>query len=195
MNPEAAGRLLGLLRAGEQSAMLTFGRLSRRLSAASEARARQALLELEADECRHDLLLATTAASMGISAVRPAARVRHFFLKMESRELAVHLARVAALDSCVCQLLARVLSPKQGAKLPAILAQALTQIQRDEGRHVRVARALALDLGVGAAVLHEQNDATRYAFAQVIDQYEPAFIDLGVAFEPLRQRIARDASL
>ena len=191
----ATAELLGLLRAGEQSALATFSRIARRLPDAAAVHARSIVGRLADEEAHHDQLLNRAAIFHGVIAVRPAAEVRQFFLRLESRDLGVHLSRVASLDSCVCQVLAGVVSGLPGALLPKRLAQVLLQIRRDEGRHVRVVRGLAFDLGVSSDTLDNQNDETRRAFARVVLHYESAFRDLGVDFDEMRRRIARNVQL
>ena len=188
----ATSELLGLLRAGEQSALATFSRIARRITDAAEMRARGIVEGLAGEEAYHDQLLSRAATFHGVLTARPAAEVRQFFLRLESRDLGVHLARVASLDSCVCQVLACVVSGHPGTLLPNRLAHVLQQIRRDEGRHVRVVRGLALDLGVSSGTLDAQNDETRRAFDRVVLHYETAFRGLGVDFDEMRRRIARN---
>jgi hypothetical protein len=190
-NPAVAS-LLGLLRAGEQSAALAFGRLLRRLPAAAAERTGAVLGAIRADEACHDALLARAATVCAVSPQVPPALARRFFLQLESRELATQLARIAALDGCVCQVLARVLAAGDGSTLPIALASALERIRRDEGRHVRAARVLAREHGLDESMFHVLDLETRRSFDRVLAWYEPAFVVLGVDAQALRRDIRRD---
>jgi hypothetical protein len=184
--------LLGLLRAGEQSAEAAFGRIARRLQPATAARVNHALHLIQQDEQRHTILLRNAADASCMQHCRPTASARRFFARLESRDLAVHLGRIAALDACVCQVLSRILAAGSRATMPPALQQALTTIRRDEGHHVKNARALAVDLGIDPAHLRNIELETRQAFDLVLGCYEASFLSLGIHAESLRRRIRRD---
>jgi len=57
-----------------------------------------------------------------------------FFLRMASRDPAVHFARVAALDSGVCVILSSLVQPLSRA---TALVEIFNRIRSDEARHVR----------------------------------------------------------
>jgi hypothetical protein len=133
--------LLALLRVGEQSAICAFNRIAGRMSAGELQLAAPRLTALICDEQRHDHVLAAHCATLPHVVVGDA-MTRRFFRGLESRESTVHLARVAALDACVCQVLTRVLAPTQ-RKLGDSLVVLLSRIRCDEARHVRTARGCA----------------------------------------------------
>ena len=188
----AAANLLALLRAGEQSAQHAFARMARRLPAAAAAQTRAVLAGIEADEVRHDRWLARSADVAGLIQVKPPPTVRRFFLRLESREIGVHLLRIAALDACVCQMLAAVLRDVGRPGIPAPMARTLGAIRRDEGRHVRASRNLAQQLAIETSLWREVCAETRTAFDAVLVHYEPSLHALGVDGSQLRQRIRRD---
>ena len=188
---DALSRLLGLLRAGEQSAAAAFGQLIRRLHPAAAECARVALQSIQADEARHDWILAKASDDSGISPAPPAKVARRFFATLESRDLGVHLGRIAALDACVCQVLSCVLSTTHHSTLPAPIVETLESIRRDEGRHVKIARTLARGLGVDDRTLQCVDVETRNAFDRVLHSYEPALVVLLADAEALRRRIRR----
>jgi len=190
---EAVARLLGLLRTGEQSAELAFGRMARRVSPVAGAQAQHTLAGIAADEARHDRMLVTGAAAASVVAIRPEAAVRRFFVGLQSRELGIHLARVAALDGCVCQVLAGVLSANVRARLPPPLVAALVTIRRDEGRHVRVARDLVGAIGTPPATVHDVDLATRHAFSGVLASFDASLSALGLDVDALSRRVQRHA--
>jgi hypothetical protein len=117
--------------------------------------------------------------------------VRRFFLRLESREIGVHLARVASLDACVCQTLAAVLNAKP-QWLHSTLVVALGEIRRDEGRHVKLTKSLAQNMGVSPELLRDVGAETRHGFDAVLAIYEAALFDLGVDTQTLHHRIRRD---
>jgi hypothetical protein len=107
-----------------------------RLSRGEYAYAAGSVAALIEDEQRHDVQL--SQAATGLPLVSTDFGARHFFRRLEAREPGVHLARIAALDACSCQLLSRMLAPTTRSLLPPGLADTLAAIRRDEGLHVRV---------------------------------------------------------
>jgi hypothetical protein len=185
--------LLNLLSAGEHSAEAAFGRIVRRLRPAEAARISDALHFIQQDERRHVRLLIEASEACDVSFKRPQVAVRHFFARLESREPAVHLARIAALDACVCQVLSRVLRAIDGSVYSDHLSAMLAGIRGDEGHHVRIARTLSLELNGDPGRLQCVNAEVRQAFDRVLAQYEASFVGLRVDVEELRRTIRRDA--
>ncbi len=183
--------LLALLRAGEQSAASAFSRIARRLSAGELQLAAPRLTALIADEQRHDLALAAHCDMLPHVIVGDA-MTRRFFRKLESREPAVHLARVAALDSCVCQVLTRVLARTTPRQWGESLMDLLSGIRRDEARHVHTTRDLVRMCGADAGLLLAVNAEVRYGFAALLDARAPAFEALGVDCTSLVAYIRRE---
>lgn len=191
----AIASLVGLLRAGEQSAEQAFGRIAGRLSATQYAHALPTLRAIAADEARHDRLLAGAARAIDAEwfGLRPP--VQRFFMRLESRDPRNHLSRIASLDGAVCQLLSAVLSKRLGAApapLPHAVLATLVKIRADEGRHVRLARALARDLGQDAVSFRAFDLETRHRFADVLGHFDGALATLGLDTVALRRRIRRD---
>jgi hypothetical protein len=87
----------------------------------------------------------------------------------KTREPGVHLARIAGLGACSCQILRRLLAPALLRQFAPELASVLTSRSRDEARHVRTARTLALELGVGMAQLSEITSSVRHGFAKLLE--------------------------
>ena len=187
----ATAGLLALLRAGEQSAQATFSRLVTRLPHGSARELQSALVNIGADEARHDQLLAAAGNVAGVVQVRPPTSVRRFFLRLESREIGVHLARVASLDACVCQTVAAVLNAKPQWLHPTLVL-ALGEIRRDEGRHVKLTKSLAQKMGVGPELFRDVGAETRHGFDAVLAIYDTALFELGVDTHTLHRRIRRD---
>jgi len=192
---QAVTCLVGLLRAGEQSANQAFERIAGRLSATQFAHALPSLRAIAADEARHDRLLARAAGAIDGEWPRMRPGVRRFFMRLESRDPRVHLSRIASLDGAVCQLLSAVLSNGLGTQhttLPHPLHATLVAIRADEGRHVRIARALARELGQDAASFRAFDLETRHRFSDVLGHFDGAFATLGLDTVTLRGLIRRD---
>ena len=179
-----------MMRAGEQSAADGFARIVARLTQGEHARAAGVLAPLIADEQRHDELLAVHAAALPVVGVDHEAR--RFFRRLETREPSVHLARIAALDACACQILARMVSPVPRARLRPDLVNTLTSIRRDEGFHVRQAHELALELGVEPLRMREIGGVVRRSFVLLLASRAPHFEALGVDCPALIQSIERE---
>jgi len=183
--------LLALLRAGEQSAAAAFNRIARRLSPGELSLSLSPLSTLIKDEERHDSALATFSSVLPPIALGDSA-TRGFFRRLESREPTVHLARVAALDACVCQVITRVLACADDRVLDSRLMVLLSNIRADEARHVRVSRDLARLLGADLALLRGINAEVRNGFARLLLARAPAFEALRVDSTRLAASIRRE---
>lgn len=183
--------LLAFLRAGEQSAASAFNRIARRFSVGELQLASPQLAALISDEQRHDRALATHCATLPHVVVGDATS-RRFFRALESRAPTVHLARIAALDACVCHVLTRVLASATPQQLGESLAGLLSRIRSDEARHVRATRDLAQMLGADITLLRVINAEIREGFAPLLNGRAPAFEALGVDCHRLVARIRRE---
>lgn len=183
--------LVALLRAGEQSAAAAFARIARRLTAGEFTLAAAPLALLIADEQRHEEVLAAHAAVLPQVATEDA-RTRRFFRRMESREPHLHLARVAALDACVCQVLSRVLRPSARQLLNAALGMRLAEIRSDEAQHVRLTRSLCTALDMDAAQITRIGCEVRHEFAALLTTRAASFQALRVDVDDLIARIRRE---
>jgi hypothetical protein len=191
----AVACLVELLRAGEQSAEQAFGRIAGRLSATQFVHALPSLWAIAADEARHDRLLARAARAIDAEWFGLPPGVRRFFMRLESRDPRIHLSRIASLDGAVCQLLSAVLAKGLGTAHPTLphpVLATLVTIRADEGRHVRIARVLARELGQDAASLRAFDLETRHRFSEVLGHFDGALATLGVDTVTLRGRIRRD---
>jgi len=191
----AVACLVGLLRAGEQSANQAFGRIAGRLSATQFAHALPSLRAIAADEVRHDRLLGRAAGAIDGEWSRVPPRVRRFFMRLEGRDPRIHLSRIASLDGAVCQLLSAVLFKGLATPhttLPHPLVATLATIRADEGRHVRIARTLARELGQDAASFRSFDLETRHCFSDVLGHFDGALATLGLDTVRLRGLIRRD---
>jgi hypothetical protein len=182
--------LLSLLRSGEQSAVVAFTRILRRLSRGEHSLAWPELALIIEDETRHDQMLADHAITLP-AVTGGDVQTRRFFRSLETRDSKVHLARVAALDSCVCQVLTRTLAWATVESLSGSLPTLLRGIRADEARHVRTSRALARALGADTQLLRVINLEVRQGFAALLATRAPSFEALGVDCEVLLATIRR----
>jgi hypothetical protein len=138
----ALAELLQVLSCGEESATATFEHLAQ---AADEPASRAALLEIAADERRHQFLLATISAALPRPQAESGfeARLRRFFMRLADRDVRVHFVRVAALDSAACQFLSLLRARTGLLASDSHAAAVLKRIHTDEARHVRIARRCA----------------------------------------------------
>ncbi len=183
--------LIALLRAGEQSAAAAFSRIARRLSAGELMLAAPQIIGLIEDEERHDTALAAHGAMLPSVAI-PDAATRRFFRGLESREPTVHLARVAALDACVCQVLTRLLVSSDPQSMGRPLRSLLARIRADEGRHVRVSRNLARLLGADTELLRSVSVDVRHRLAPVLQSCAASFEAVGADYAYLMALIRRE---
>lgn len=181
--------LLGLLRFGELSAAASFGRMLRGRSAHTSDKIVDALAPVAADERKHERWLIDFCERQAVVTLAPPRPVRRFFASLAGGDLAVHLARIAALDGCVCQTLGQVLRPD--ATRDSTLGHLLQSIRRDEAHHVAVARALARQLGVSHERMVELDGETRHSFARVLEHYRASFDAMAIDTEALTRRIRR----
>ena len=189
---QSVAALLALLRAGEISAEQAFHRIGTRLTTTELAFATPELERLAAEERQHDNLLAAHAALLPAAAIADR-HSRRFFLRLESRVPRLHLSRVAALDGAVTRLLAHALTPSVCQLLGAPLVSTLQRIRADEGRHVRIARQLALALGSAPQELAQVSGEVRQDFAALLGSREAAFTSLGIDTGALLAHICRGA--
>lgn len=184
----AVAELVDVLAFGEDSAALTFEHMAKRCSGAA---LHIALKGIAADESRHQLWLARLQQSLPSLTPDPAyaKRLRRFFYRLAHEDLQVHFARIFALDSAVCQLLATLQS-----RCPPLLAAAIDpvfcRIRRDEARHVGVARWAAGPL-LGTSRGKNLVTEVREGLTQVLAYRATAFETLGVDPDWLFSRLRR----
>jgi hypothetical protein len=137
----ALATLLRYLLCGEESATHAFGEsLAHSLSGAERA----SLEVIAEEEAAHAWLIGRWIAQLPASSVAfDVTASRRFFRKLQTRDRALHFARIAALDALVCRILSRLI---RGAALApsSALRAGLARIRSDEIDHVRIALAHAL---------------------------------------------------
>ncbi len=180
---EALAQLLQILCCGEESAVFAFQRLAGRDSLLQESQ--QQLLRIAREEEGHELLLC------GLRAGLPAppkdlglqARLRRFFLSLESRDAGIHFARLAALDSAVCKILGELQSARGYVRGQPQISQIFGRIHREEANHVHTALVLGQEFLNRGKFLQEM-ESTRLRLSALLMQRADAFE--GMAVDPDR---------
>ena len=182
--------LLALLRAGKQSAARALNRIAHRLSPGERKLASPRLLALIFDQQRHNDELAAYCVALPHVVIRDPT-TRSFFRGLESRESTVHLARVAALDACVCQVLTGVLARATQQQLGKSLMDLLSQIRVDGARHVHATRDLARIFGASTTLLRVVNAEICHNFIPLLGARAQAFAALGIDYRNLLTCVRR----
>jgi hypothetical protein len=101
---------------------------------------------------------------------------------MASRDVALHFARVAALDSGVCIILSALIKP-------AGFAAIFKRIREDEARHVRFSRMHSCLLGADKTMLESTANRVRAELVTLLYPLANSFEELGVDAESLFHRV------
>ena len=149
---EALGRLLPALLCGEESSFHVFSQEAGRLAELGLRRSLALSGRIAVEELEHERLLRDLRNCCPVPDDLATIRLRahRFFLRMASRDPALHFARVAALDSYVCVILAAVAKPLARA---GVVVDTFNRIRGDEARHVRFSREHSCELGADKALL------------------------------------------
>jgi hypothetical protein len=184
----AIAELVDVLAFGEDSAALTFEHMAQRSRGAALY---STLKGIAADESRHQLWLAGLQQSLPSLTPDPAygKRLRRFFYRLAHEDLQVHFARIFALDSAVCQLLATVQS-RCTPLLAGAVNPVFSRIRRDEARHVHIARWAAGPL-LGTSPGKDLVTEVREGLTQVLSYRATAFETLRVDPDRLFLRLRR----
>jgi rubrerythrin len=186
----ALAALLPLLGCGEEAAGMAFDGLAE--CHAGDDQAALTLRAIAEEERRHDLLI--RLLQRGLPAPMPDAvaieAARRFHIGLVRGGAALHLARIAALDSAVCTMFGRLLRPRGSIAADPEVASVLRRIHRDEARHVRVARKLALETGSPPA-MRDAAAAARDGLANILRLASAAFEDMQIDPASLDRDIRR----
>ena len=184
----ALGQLLPSLLCGEESAFHVFWREGERVSNVQLSHSKALANQIAIEELEHERLLQDLRGCCPVpnDVASTLLRSRRFFLRMASRDPAVHFARVAALDAGLCVVLSMLVKPLSRA---TALIEIFNRIRSDEARHVRFSRRHSYDLGAGASLL--ANSAARVR-GELIDFLYPlgeSFEELGIDADHLFRRV------
>ncbi len=175
---QALAELIAVLGCGEEAAAIAFTGLAASDSDPAAARALQGIAD---EERHHDALLAGLALRLPTASDAPKwlRAARRFHAEVGRGSMVDHLARVAAIDAAVCTVLARVTARQRPVGADPVARGIFGRIHRDEARHVRVSRRLAIDRANGR-VLADIAIAARRSLADVLALGGGAFETLGV---------------
>jgi hypothetical protein len=190
----ALGQLLPSMLCGEESAFEAFWREGQRVSNAQASRSRALAYRIAADELEHEHLLqqlpSCCPVAGDIASILPG--TRRFFLRIASRDPAVHFARVAGLDSGVCVILAALVKPLSRA---TAVTEIFDRIRRDEARHVIFSRQRSYELGAGTLLVANTAAQVRSELIALLYPLGRSFEDIGVDSDHLFRRIKAQKSL
>ncbi len=184
----ALGRLLPTLLCGEESAFQVFSREGRRISNVQAGHSRFLANRIAADELEHERLIQELRSYCSVpnDVGGTLLRTRRFFLRVASRDPALHFARVAALDSAVCVVLPAVVKPLARA---TALVKMFGRVRSDEARHARFSRQHSCELGAEMSLLANTAVRVRSELVALLAPLGRSFEDLGVDADNLFHRI------
>ncbi|ULQ48222.1 hypothetical protein JN531_007975 [Flagellatimonas centrodinii] len=188
----AVARILAVLVCAEESAVNMFHHECGRVSSEQVAANQQALREIETEERVHAWLIHSARSYLpepdDIGSIRR--RTRRLFMRVASRDVATHFARITGLDSGVCISLSALLGSAKVNRAKGF-ARLIKQIRRDEATHVKKSRDHAVDLGFDANLFHDCYDLTRTGMVDMLTPIASSFDDLEVDPDRLFKRLLR----
>jgi demethoxyubiquinone hydroxylase (CLK1/Coq7/Cat5 family) len=182
----ALATLMPVLQCGEESASLVFEGLAQ-AEAPDDA---LALRHIASEERQHESLLHQLALALPRPDLQQQMRraARRFYVRQQHRKVAVHFARIVALDSGACIILSHLLRPASQLNAAPAVWQIFRRIYADETRHVRLSRYHS----VGRLPLPIAQDVAEQCRAQLADVLHgagDAFEQLGVDARQLDARL------
>ena len=188
----AAARIMAVLVCAEESAINIFHHECGRLDAERATHEQRALREIESEERVHNWLIhqarAYYPAPDDVGSIRR--RTRRLFMRVGSRDLATHFARITGLDSGVCISISAILGSKK-ARTMSGFARLLRHIRHDEASHVKKSRDHAVELGFDANRFHEAYELTRVGMVEMLTPIASSFETLEVDPDRLFGRLLR----
>jgi hypothetical protein len=167
-----------------------FWRESRRLSNVEGDHGTALAHRIAADEAEHERLLIALRSCCAVpddeASIR--SRAHRFFLRTASREVALHFAKIAALDSGVCLILAALIRPL--SRSPCVV-EILERIRADEGRHVKFSRQHAYECGADRSLLGDTAVRIDSDLVGLLYPIANSFEELGLDADRLFRRINR----
>jgi hypothetical protein len=184
----ALGQLLPSLLCGEESSFHVFWREGHRGSNVQIGHSEASANQIAIEELEHERLLQDLRGCCPVpnDVARTLVRTRRFFLRMASRDPAVHFARVAALDSGVCVILSSLVKPLSRA---TALVEIFNRIRSDEARHVRFSRRHSYELGADTSLLANTAARIRGELVALLYPLGNSFEDLGLDADQLFRRL------
>lgn len=187
---QATSNLLQVLCCGEESAVFAFHRLAG--DSRLQVTAQEVLGRIADEESYHEVMLANLRASLPEAPQDAglAHQMLRFFRSLGTRELGVHFARLAALDSGVCLILSQLRRPAGAFQGETEILRILARIHREESTHVASSLAFAREL-LPASRLREVMTETRQQLSEILMMRAGALETLGVGPEKLHRRLSR----
>lgn len=187
---EHMARLLPLLLCGEQSAQLVFNQEISRLSQLDEQQLISTLLDVEADEYRHDVALQLAAAEVANQPdfYQVQRQARRFYASLGRVEcFSDHFVRIATLDTCVTHIMHAFEHSNLGKQHP--FSQLCNLIKKDEAKHVYVSREHAMSLGAEQAdFIDARQQVVSQLFGLLLGQQQ-SFEQMGVCLTQLQTKL------
>ncbi len=178
---EALASLLPMLQCGEESASLAFDHLAKSMGEQEQ----QDLQHIVEEERQHEVLLAEISLGLPRTPRSASARkiIRHFYLRQHHDILGAHFARIAALDSATCTILAAMTSRRSALYRCPAVHERLARIHRDEADHVALSRTHAKKRVTSGFADRLAQDC-RSDLADLLEDGTGAFAVLGI--DPVR---------
>jgi hypothetical protein len=188
---EALGRLLPALLCGEESSFHVFSQEAGRLTEVAFYRSLALARGIAVEELQHEQLIRDLRKCCPVPNDLATIRLRaqRFFLRMACRDHALHFAKVAALDSAVCVILAAVTKPLRRAR---VVVETFNRIRADEARHVRFSREYSCELGADKSLLADTAACVRSELVALLYPLAGSFEYLGLDTDRLFRRIEAD---
>ncbi|WP_394131154.1 hypothetical protein [Shewanella maritima] len=198
---EQLSSLLPLLLCGEQSAQMVFNQEILRLQTQqieltpSFTQSQQqsivtTLVEVESDECRHDIALQQVADQLPIlHSYTQAQRKAQLFYSQLGRvdNYSEHFVKIAVLDTCVTQIMHAFESSSLGRQHR--FSQLCGLIKKDEAKHVYISRQHAQALGATSRDFNlAQQQVSHDLFALLCSQ-DHAFEQMGICLDDIQQKL------
>lgn len=189
---DGLSRIIATMMCGEESATHVFNNEGRRLSEKAIGESTSVMYRIAGEEAEHENLLNLISRQVptpdDLDTLR--SRTRFFFIRVASREPAIHFSRIVGLDSGVCMSLSSMLQPGAAISAAPEIHRILRHIWKDEASHVRVSRRHVLDLGLEEKQLREESRNVREAYAnRIVRPLGDAFEAIGVDTDALSRRL------
>ena len=184
----ALGQLLPGLLCGEESAFQVFWREGHASSRVQMNQSKALANQIALEELEHERLLQDLRGCCPVPSnlASTLVRTRRFFVRMASRDPALHFAKVAALDSTVCIILSTLVKPLSRA---TALIEIFNRIRSDEARHVRFSRRHSYELGANASLLANTAVRIRSELVALLHPLGNSFEALGLDADHLFRRV------
>ncbi|WP_025565632.1 hypothetical protein [Psychromonas sp. SP041] len=191
----ALAHLIPLILCGEQSAQLVFNQEINRLFSENQDDNQtmiKSLLEVEADEHRHDQALQAILNALPIIENKRhiQRQAQRFYAQLgRGEDRCQHFIKIATLDACVTQVMHEFEHCLLGVNHP--FSHLCGLIKKDEAKHVYVARHHAQALGATSAMFRKEQHSVSHLLHQLLDTQVEHFHFLGVDLNKIFTNLER----